>query len=107
MRVSDSLVARDDLEVVLAKESDVAVETLQEAVNGRLEVLEVLVHEAKVEIECCNVRVILTGGHLEDGEGTVHMFEGTREVAARVVVESQVRVAIGCLRVVTTKNSLL
>jgi hypothetical protein len=45
--------------------------------------------------------VVFTCRDLEDGEGTVHMLEGSREVAAGVVVKGEVGIAIGCLRVVT------
>jgi hypothetical protein len=45
--------------------------------------------------------VVFTCGDLEDGEGAVHMLEGSREVAAGVVVKGEVGIAIGCLRVVT------
>lgn len=35
------------------------------------------------------------------------MLESSREVTAGVVVKGEVRVAIGCLRVVTAQDSLL
>lgn len=73
--------------MLLAEQCEVAVQALKEAVDGGLEMLEVLVHEPQVEVESSDVGVVLAGGHLEDGEGSVHVLKGAREVAARMVVE--------------------
>ena len=58
--MSDCLVARYNLQVALAEKGDVAVEALKEAVDGSLEMLEILVHKAEVQVERSNVRVVLT-----------------------------------------------
>lgn len=58
--MGDRLVARYDLQVIFAEKGDVTVEALQEAVDGRLEMLEVLVHKAEVQVERSNVRVVLS-----------------------------------------------
>lgn len=44
--MSDGLVAGDDLQVALSEDLQVPIEGLKEAVNGRLEVLEILVHQS-------------------------------------------------------------
>ena len=77
MSMSDCLIARHNLKVVLTEQGNVTVQALKEAINGSLEVLKVLVHKAKVKIECCNVWVVLTCGNLKDVKGTVHMFESS------------------------------
>ena len=59
VRMRNCLVAGDHLKVALAEEGDVAVQALQETVDGRLEVLEVLIHETKVQVQRGDVWVIL------------------------------------------------
>ena len=58
--MSDGLVAGDNLQVALTKDLQVPVEGLKEAVNCRLEVLEILVHQAEVQVEGCDVRMVLS-----------------------------------------------
>lgn len=69
--------------------------------------LEVLIHQAQVEIQSSDVGVVLTGGDLQNGQGSVHVLESPREVTTRVMVKSEVRISISGLRMVATQNSLL
>lgn len=43
--MGDSLVATSHLDVVLTKKVDVSVQTFHEAINGRLMLLKILVHQ--------------------------------------------------------------
>lgn len=65
--MGDGLVATCHLNVIFAKEVDVSIETLHEAINGSLELFEVLVHQAQVEVDGGDVRVVLTSRDFEDG----------------------------------------
>ena len=103
----DGLVAGDDLQVALPEDLQVPIERLEEAVDGRLEMLEILVHQAQVQVEGRDVRVVLSRGHLQNRERSVHVLEGSREVPTGVMVEGEVGVAIGCLGVVPAQHALL
>lgn len=46
--------------MLLTEQTDVSIETLQEAVDGGLEVLEVLVHQSKVEVQSSDIWVVLS-----------------------------------------------
>lgn len=80
--VCDGLVAGNHLQVSLSEDLQVSVQGLEEAVDGCLEVLEILVHETEVEVEGCNVWVVFSSGDLENGESSVHVLESSREVSA-------------------------
>lgn len=58
--VGDGLVAAGHLNVILSKEVDVSIETLHEAIDCCLELFEVLIHQAKVQVDGGNVWVVLT-----------------------------------------------
>jgi hypothetical protein len=49
--VSNSLVARGNLQMSISVLSDVSVETVHEAINTRMIVLGVLIHHAKVHVD--------------------------------------------------------
>jgi hypothetical protein len=75
--VCDRLIAGDHLQVSLSEDLQVSVQGLEEAVDGCLEVLKVLVHETEVEVERCDIRVVFSCGDLENGESSVHVLESS------------------------------
>lgn len=105
--MSNCLIALSNLDVVLSKEIDVSVKTLKEAIDGSLEMLEILIHQTKVKIKRSDVRMVLTRSNLEDVQGTMHVLEGLAEIATSVMVEGKISVVISSLGVVITQNSLL
>ena len=75
--VCDGLIAGYHLQVSLSEDLQISVQGLEEAINGCLEVLEVLVHETEVEVERCDIRVVFSRGDLENGESSVHVLESS------------------------------
>ena len=73
--VCNSLVARYHLDVLLSKDTYVSKECLHETVDGSLEMLEVLVHQTQVKIQCGYIGVILSCRDLQDRKGSVHVLE--------------------------------
>ena len=66
--MGNGLVALSHLQTVLAVQQLVAGKTFKEAVDGSLEILSILVHQAQVQVDRGDVRVIVSARNLENLE---------------------------------------
>ena len=81
--------------MLLTKQLDAARQALFETINGWLILLNILIHQAHIQVDRCNVRVVLTADKLEDGESSSHVLESSVPGTDCVVVESECRVRVG------------
>ena len=105
--MGNGLVARGNLDVRLAIESNVAVEAVHEAVDCSVVVTDVLVHQPKVEVNGRDVRMVVTADYLEDIQRFLDVFEALGVILTGVVVQTEVRIAICCSWRVITQDLLL
>lgn len=105
--LSNSLVALNHLEVGIAVQRDISVEALRKAIDCSNELITVLVHETQVQNDRGGIGMIIAAHHLQDALGSVQILEALGPVAALVVIETQVRVAVSQLRVIIPKYFLL
>ena len=75
--MSNGLIARYYLEMTLTKDCNISVQTLKEAVNSSLEMLEILIHEAKIQIKSSNIWVVLSCRDLKNRQSPIHMLESS------------------------------
>ena len=93
--------------MLLSKETDVTVECFQETINRSLEVLEVLIHQTKVKVYGCNVRMVFSAWDLENVDCSVHVLESLGDVSACMMIQSQVAITVSSLRMIVSQDSFL
>ena len=80
----------------LAVKSDVAVETIHEAVDRSVVVANVLVHQPKVEVNSRDVWVIVATNNLKDVQSFLDVLKSLGVVLTSVVVQAEVGIAVRC-----------
>lgn len=107
VRMSDCLVACAHLEVHLAIQLHVAVEGIFEAGDALVELFSILIHQAHVQLDRADVRVVVSADSLQDLDGSLHRRKSFGVVLTRVVVQAEVGVAVSDSRVIEAKDLLL
>ena len=69
-------------------------------VKSFLHELDFLVHQAEIQIDVADLRVVVSSAHLQNTQRTVHVLEALLVVTAVVIVHCQCRVVEGDVRVV-------
>lgn len=84
----------------------VLLESVAVAIKCCLRLINFLIHHAKINIGCCDFRMIITTYELHNSERAVHISERKFEVATRLVVHRESRVVSCDLRMIESEQPL-
>ena len=105
--LSDSLIRRCRLDVILPDHIHILSQVVQIALDCICCHVGFLVHETEVQIDRTDFWVVISRNHFEQSKGSVHVFKSSLDVSTAVIIHGQRGVREGYMRVVKAKQSFL
>ena len=104
---SDGLVTAGRLDVILTEHVSCLVSVLSVSLKSCIHVFNFLVDQTELQVDSCDLRMVLSNASLEDGETAVQVLEALAKVSTVVVVHRQGRVAVADIGMVNTQKTFL